>query len=130
VWGSFTIDVERVAAFMGEDKTDIDLTVNVVYTNLGSEEVGPPEDVRFELDAHTYPVAPTGRIQLPDKRFVDGPIPGGASAKGKIKGTLVHVAKADPQTWWEEQHDIVGRTRLVFGASGTTEAVFPFSEDP
>ena len=127
-FGGLRIDVESVGASVGKDIRDINLTVNVVYVNRGSEALNPPTDVKFAYGFHPYPAAPTGQIKLADGQYVDGPIPAGGSAEGAISGTLVGVAHSDPPSG-DEMRDIVTKAALMFG-QGSTQVTVPFEEKP
>jgi len=126
-WGDFRFYVASVEGSVGGDVADVDLTVKVGYTNLGSEAKDPPAEMRFEFDGRAYPAAPLGRLRNPDGGYVDGPIPAGGTADGLITGTLDDVGDVYPPSD-EELHDFVVRTRLVIGAPGTNEVIFPFTE--
>ena len=125
-WGGFKLKVEKAEAMVHKNIRDIDLTVYVVYTNLGSQDLSQPEEAAFEFGGRAYPADPPGQIEIPGPRFVEGPVPAGVTAKGTIRGTLTDVAKSDPPSR-DEMHDILVNTRLVIG-SGTNQAVFPFTE--
>ena len=126
-WGDFRFYVASVSGSVGGDVADIDLTVKVGYTNLSTEAKDPPGEMRFEFDGRAYPAAPHGQLRIPDGGYVDGPIPAGSTADGLITGTLDGVGDVDPPSD-EEMHDFVVRSRLVIGAPGTNEAIFPFTE--
>ena len=110
------------------DPRDIALRVDVNYTNLGTREMSPPDQMRFEFQGKAYPAAFTDQFKEPGKRDAsDGPIPAGVPAEGVITGTLDDVVKTDPPSS-DEQHDILVQTQLVVGASETNQAVFPFTQ--
>ena len=122
-WGGFKLEVEKVTASVGREIRDIRLSVDLRYTNLGSEDLRQPDEVTFEFDGQSYPADSPGQIELPGNRFVDGPVPGGVTADGWIRGTLTGFAKYNPPSE-EEVRAIVVKTQLVLGAAGTNRVVF------
>ena len=123
-WGGFKLEVREAGAKGRSDSRDVNLTVDVGYTNLRSEGVDPPSEVTFEFAGKRYP-AKTGQIELPGDRFVDGPIPAGVTADPTIAGTLTDAATSKLPSG-DELRAILVKTRLVFGAPGAAQAVFPF----
>ncbi len=113
-WGGFEIEVEKVFARGGG--WDIDLDVEVAYTNLGPEAMSPPTEVRFELDGRVYP-ANAGKL--------DYRIPSGARSEETISGTLADVV-GEGRSLRDGMREIVEKASMVYG-TGPGEVVFPFA---
>ncbi len=111
-WDGLTIVVKTASAFGEYKLDDIDLSVDVEYANLGSEDASLPQDVRFEFGGRSYPAESTGTS-----------IAAGATGQSTITGTLTDVVTAEP-TSRDEMGAILSGTRLIIGKPGTAQSIF------
>jgi hypothetical protein len=116
-WGEFRIEVESASAYEGDRPGDVDISVDMTYTNLGVKPMPPPHDVRLESGGNKYAAAATNTRSIAP----------GVSEERWVRGTLTGAAHADPPSR-DDLQSVLVKTQLVFGTAGTAQVIFPFTQ--